>query len=118
MTGCHIPASGVYVLNRKGLQSKDVKCKLTSLPYKNHIILFQPNIVIQWEDWIDTLAGIYQYHLEIRRMGLGSHGNQLTELYSEEAIYNGYTVSGESVSLPSPGLYLFIVQCIDKSLIE
>ena len=77
-------------------------------------IIFQPNISIQWEDWVDTLSGIYQYHLEIRKMVLGSHGDQLTELYSEDPIYNGYTESGESVSLPTPGLNLvyLIYWCI------
>ncbi|XP_022100380.1 uncharacterized protein LOC110984469 isoform X2 [Acanthaster planci] len=71
-------------------------------------------IRVQWQGWIDDLAGVKEYDLEVRQLS-GSHGNKMTEIFHRPAVYRRTTSSGCNVTLPHLGVYSIVLAVVDHA---
>ncbi|XP_022088193.1 uncharacterized protein LOC110977952 [Acanthaster planci] len=87
-------------------------CQNSMLSVGSNVIT-QPVITVRWFGWIDSRAGIKEYHLQVRQMS-GTSGNEMTEVSHGPPVYEGVTASGQTVTLPSAGVYSVVLSVIDN----
>ncbi|XP_038057739.1 uncharacterized protein LOC119729229 [Patiria miniata] len=88
-------------------------CRTTML-YAGNDVTSQAEIIVTWQGWADSLAGIKEYELQVRQLS-GSHGNQMTEVFDTPAVYSGVTNSSQNITLPHVGVYSIVLSVVDNA---
>jgi hypothetical protein len=90
-----------------------VSCRAGMLDPGNNVIT-QPKLIVTWDGWEDNLAGVREYHLQVRQLS-GSHGDQMTEIFDTPAVYDNVTGPGQNVILPHTGVYSVLMSVVDNA---
>ncbi|XP_038062737.1 uncharacterized protein LOC119733220 [Patiria miniata] len=88
-------------------------CRTTML-YAGNDVTSQAEIIVTWQGWADSLAGIKEYELQVRQLS-GSHGIKMTEVFDSPAVYSGVTDSSQSITLPHVGVYSIVLSVVDNA---
>ncbi|XP_038050907.1 uncharacterized protein LOC119724059 [Patiria miniata] len=88
-------------------------CRTTMLNVGSDVTT-QASITIAWQGWVDDLAGIKEFDLQVRQLS-GNHGKEMTELLDSPVIYEGVASSGQNVTLPQVGVYSIVLAAVDNA---